>query len=435
MVYMLVGACLLLLGSNTIAAAQESETTAIAVVKGRTITEAEVTSFTALLQQTEGFASEDMSLAYIMQLVIPDLYTTATEEPKGWQAIPFKYKYPGQRGYLRNQLRQAIEKETTVTQQDMERWYAEKRDRYTTPERVHAYHVFMGTGDSPSSAPAVVRQKMLDLKSQAEKGTSFGLLAAKSSEAPSSAQGGEIGWLTYRMPTGPEGRPINIVLDKALFGLQTNQVSDVLQTSHGMHLLYVKEHQTTATPSLQDMITSGIAPQQARAERMTSAVLEAVQMAKQKHNARVLLDPKSTEQLTTETPAYEIDGKRITVHDLELLYGPRFTSIFARMRSDAQQVSELMGQALDDQAQVLAAEDRGLDKSSPEVQEILQKLAQRDITRKAMQAIVAQNYAATDDQARELYEQTKDKYRRPEASGWTLSFTVPETVRQQNGGG
>src|SRR5690606_17357180 len=103
-----------------------------------------------------------------------------------------------------------IMEKTEVPREEMEKWYEANKERYVRPERVKAWHIFMETGDdTPSSAPARVRQRLEGIKAQIDSGTSFSEAAQKFSEAASGQDGGEIGYISPRQPIGPLNKPMN----------------------------------------------------------------------------------------------------------------------------------------------------------------------------------------------------------------------------------
>lgn len=406
----------------------EGSSQAVALVKGRVVTLDEVTSFSELLQKTQGQMRVDPGTAmqdYVMMNLIGDAYTTLPQTDKALAQVPTSYKYPSQRIFLRTLLWDQVRQSTTVPQEALEKWYHEHVNDYITPERVWAYHLFMGSSkDNPSSAPEQVRQRMEKVKADADAGTSFGLLASRYSEASSSANGGEIGWVRFRAPIGPENRPMNLLLDQALFKLRSGQVSPILQTSYGLHLMYAREHQTTVTPTLADLVTSHILPEMAMRDQLTSAMQQMVDKSLRAHNAH-LVQTSDTAELTTSTPAFVFDGKTWTVHDIELIYGPRFTAFYRSVANDPEQRNQLLTQVMQDEALVQAAVDMGIDKR-PDVQRQLEQLASYTGLQKALGALMAQSYTANEQQARELYEKRKEQYRQPLAKGHIITLAIPE---------
>jgi parvulin-like peptidyl-prolyl isomerase len=401
----------------------------LAVVKGKPVTEDDLTSFAALLEAIEGRFNADASPKdvledLVLQKTIGDAFTTLPLEDAQHAALPAKYKNVGQRQYLRIQLRDELEKTTELSRKELEEWTERNGQRFTSPERVHAYHIFMQVSkDDPSSSPEVVRERMAKVKQEADSGTSFSELAGKYSEAASSKAGGEIGWITWRMPIGPESKPMNPVLEKAFFSLPTGRASDVLQTSHGLHLVYAADHSTTFTPTVDDLVSSQILPRAALVEAVTAKYRERAVESAKKHNGKVVFDSSTTEPLTTTTAAVQFAGRQWTIHDMELLYGQRFTAAYRRAQGTPEMLQNLMQQVLDDEAVIQSAIDDKLDEK-PGVAETLGMIAQREFANKGIETIIAESYPATEEQARALYEKSIDDLRVPEGSGHIITLKV-----------
>lgn len=78
------------------------------------------------------------------------------------------------------------------------------------------------------------REMLTDLKKQIEDGADFAELAKKYSDDPgSAAQGGDLGWFG-RGQMVPE-------FEEAAFSLQPGQVSDIIETQFGLHILKVED--------------------------------------------------------------------------------------------------------------------------------------------------------------------------------------------------
>lgn len=402
----------------------------LARVRGELITKDVLSQFAEVVQKAEGPLRESMGTLleeFVLQKFMDDVYTTIPSEAPSLAEIPTKYKYMNQRRYLQMLLRDKIQGSVQVPRSDIEQWYGKHVQMYQQPERIHARHIFMAVSeDNSSSSPEAVQSRMDAVKSEADKGTSFGLLARKYSEAGSGVTGGDLDWLSYRMPMGPQNKPINIVLDNALFQLKSGQVSDVLHTSHGLHLLYAEERVTTRTPSIEDLTSSGILPGAVANDLITSRIRQSINDSIAKHNGKVL-ETSGTADLNTTTPAYTFNDKTWTFRDIEQMFGRMFTGAYMRAVQDPEGLPSLMRQVMQDEAFLQAAIDEGLD-TSPTVARNLQLLGERAREVKKLQSIIAQDYTAREDEARELYEKQKNKFRRPEMEGFVLIVNPEQTT-------
>ncbi|MEI7634769.1 MAG: peptidylprolyl isomerase [bacterium] len=415
--------------TETKAVAAQSDNPKLAKIGDHLVTQDELSSFSMLIEFAKAgpmAESGDALSDYALAMLIDDVYTTIPAQIKSDTSVPSKYRFASQRGHLFRAMREKTLKSIDVSRGEMEEWFSNNSGRYQEPERIKARHLFMQTSkDNPSSSPERVRERMLKVKRAVDKNTTFGELAMKYSEAGSGAKGGEIGWVSYRMPIGPQNKPMNIVLDDALFKLEPGQASDILETSYGLHIVFAEQRNTTRTPTLDDLITSRILPSAAANERLTSRIMSLISDTKKKHNAKVLVT-SPTAELTTDTKAFEIDGNVFTAHALELIYGPRFTSAFMRSRTSPERAMKLLEDVLDTEAYLAAAIDAGAD-ATPDMARDLNLLGRIEKMRTRFNDIVAQAYQTNDEQARELYEKMKDRLRRPEASGYIITIQ-PESA-------
>jgi peptidyl-prolyl cis-trans isomerase D len=144
------------------------------------------------------------------------------------------YTVPEKRSYLVFPIEEAkVAATIQVSDADLQRVYAQQQDRFRTPERVRARHILLKTTDKPPAEVAAIEKKAQDLLKQARGGADFAALATKNSEDTGSAvKGGDLDFLT-RGQTVPE-------FEKAAFTLKPGQISDLVKTMYGFHIIKVE---------------------------------------------------------------------------------------------------------------------------------------------------------------------------------------------------
>jgi peptidyl-prolyl cis-trans isomerase D len=137
----------------------------------------------------------------------------------------------------------AIRAKTAVSPADVERAYNNNIDQYTTPEQVRASHILFKTEGKDD---ATVKAKAEDVLKQARAGADFAQLAKKYSEDEASAKNG--GDLDYfgRGRMVPE-------FDQAVFAMQPGQISDLVKTQYGYHIIKLVDKKAAATRTLADV--------------------------------------------------------------------------------------------------------------------------------------------------------------------------------------
>ena len=118
------------------------------------------------------------------------------------------------------------------TDDELRQAYADNAARYTAPEERRVSHILIAADkDAPSAERQQARAKAAELLAQAraEPGR-FAELARQHSQDPgSAAEGGDLGWFGRGAMVKP--------FEQAAFALQTGQISDVVETDFGYHVL------------------------------------------------------------------------------------------------------------------------------------------------------------------------------------------------------
>jgi peptidyl-prolyl cis-trans isomerase D len=139
-----------------------------------------------------------------------------------------------------------------VTPDDLRGYYDQHREQYRTAEQVKVSHILIKTplpgadGKVDDKGVAEAQHRAEDLLKQIKAGAKLEDLAAKYSEDPGSAkQGGALGWIG-KGQTVPE-------FEKAAFSLPKGQISDLVKSSFGFHIIRVDDKQAAHMKSLEEV--------------------------------------------------------------------------------------------------------------------------------------------------------------------------------------
>jgi peptidyl-prolyl cis-trans isomerase D len=139
-----------------------------------------------------------------------------------------------------------------VSRADLQAYYDQHRDQYRVPEQAKVSHILIKTplpgpdGKVDDKGVADAQKRAEDLLKQLKAGAKFEDLATKYSEDPGSAkQGGSLGWIG-RGRTVPE-------FEKAAFSLPKGQVSDLVKSSYGFHIIRVDDRQDAHLKTLDEV--------------------------------------------------------------------------------------------------------------------------------------------------------------------------------------
>jgi peptidyl-prolyl cis-trans isomerase D len=145
-----------------------------------------------------------------------------------------------------------IEGGLQISRADLQAYYDAHRDQYRVPEQVKVSHILIKTplpgpdGKVDEKGVAEAQARAADLLKQIRNGANFEELAKKYSEDPGSAkEGGSLGWV-------PRGRTVP-EFEKVAFSLPKGQISDLVKTSYGFHIIRVDDKQEAHLKTLEEV--------------------------------------------------------------------------------------------------------------------------------------------------------------------------------------
>jgi peptidyl-prolyl cis-trans isomerase D len=133
-----------------------------------------------------------------------------------------------------------------LTDAQIQDYYNAHKDEYRTPERVHARHILLSIANKPKDEVPKIQAQAEALLKQIKSGGDFAELAKKNSQDPGSAQkGGDLGWVS-------RGQMVKNFED-AVFTLKPNEISNVVTTEYGFHIIQVLEKQSAHLQTLDEV--------------------------------------------------------------------------------------------------------------------------------------------------------------------------------------
>ena len=121
-----------------------------------------------------------------------------------------------------------------VTDQEINSFYEENPSFFQQPEQIAARHILISTeGLSTDEEIQDARSRAQGVRDQLIEGAEFAALARERSEGPSAAQGGQLGTFGRGQMVAP--------FEEAAFALQPGEISQVVQTQFGFHVIQVTE--------------------------------------------------------------------------------------------------------------------------------------------------------------------------------------------------
>jgi peptidyl-prolyl cis-trans isomerase C len=133
-------------------------------------------------------------------------------------------------------LKSKPEHNEEVSEKDIEDFYRDHPENFQMPERIQASHILVkiDSGDTPE-VKEQKRQKLSDIRKEIENGADFAQLALEHSDCPSKSRGGDLGLFE-------RGKMVKPFEDVA-FKLKVGEVSDIVETQFGLHLIKLTDRQ------------------------------------------------------------------------------------------------------------------------------------------------------------------------------------------------
>jgi peptidyl-prolyl cis-trans isomerase D len=163
---------------------------------------------------------------------------TPEEIKASFDAHRNEYTLPEKRSFTAVVLDQdKVAASIEVTDAQLHAAYSANQDNFRMPERTHVRHILVMTQGKPDADKPKALAKAQDLLKQLRGGADFAQVAEKNSDDTSNAsKGGDLGWIVHGQMVEP--------FEKAAFALQPKQISDVVTTQFGYHIIQCLEKDT-----------------------------------------------------------------------------------------------------------------------------------------------------------------------------------------------
>jgi len=167
--------------------------------------------------------------------------------------------------------RESILDQVQISEADARASYQENLAEFSHPDRRRARHILLRTAESENDEDiALVEQTANGILQQLQDGANFDEMARATSQDPvSAAQGGDLGFFG-RGDMVPE-------FDEAAFNTPVGQLSEVIQTQFGFHILEVLEEQAAGpTPFEEVRAAIELRLQSSRAQELVAQEAERI---------------------------------------------------------------------------------------------------------------------------------------------------------------
>jgi peptidyl-prolyl cis-trans isomerase C len=161
-----------------------------------------------------------------------------------------------------------VAKQAAVTDAQIREFYDKNPDKFTQGESIRASHILIKVDEkADDAAKKKARTQIEDVLKQVKAGQDFGKLAQQHSQDGSAAQGGDLGFFTRGQMVAP--------FDQAAFALKPGEISDVVTTQFGYHIIKLAEKR---------------APSPVPFEQVSDRIRQYLDQQQKQEHARVFVD-------------------------------------------------------------------------------------------------------------------------------------------------
>jgi peptidyl-prolyl cis-trans isomerase C len=145
-----------------------------------------------------------------------------------------------------NLLQKEVLGKISVSEADAKKFYDENQDKFKAPEQTKASHVLITVDQKATpEEKKKAREKADAIRKRVAGGEDFATLAKAESKCPSAAKGGDLGYFG-------KGQMVP-AFEEAAASLKPGQISDVVETQFGYHIIKVTDRKQAETVKFNDV--------------------------------------------------------------------------------------------------------------------------------------------------------------------------------------
>lgn len=147
---------------------------------------------------------------------------------------------------INNIIEEKVVKDVSASEKETRAYYDSHPDSFRRPEEVKASHILIKVDSGADDAEkADAKKRLEEIRKRLKKGEDFAAVATELSEGPSSKNGGDLGYFS-------RGRMVKPFEDAA-FALKTGDISDIVETQFGYHIIKRTDQRPEAVIPFEDV--------------------------------------------------------------------------------------------------------------------------------------------------------------------------------------
>jgi len=146
---------------------------------------------------------------------------------------------------IQQQMASQTESDSANSDEELKKYYDAHKDQFKQEEMVKASHILVKVEKGADEATKKKAKEKIDgILKKVKAGEDFAKLAKDNSDCPSSQSGGDLGFFTSKQMV-PE-------FSKAAFSMKKGEVSGVIETPFGYHIIKVTDNKPAAETSFEE---------------------------------------------------------------------------------------------------------------------------------------------------------------------------------------
>ena len=243
---------LFVFGTVNVMAAEKAKKDVLAKIGNKEITKSDVNAYAGLYpEQQQALIKADPRMEEVLVRNLASIMVVSdVAKRKGFEKDPTVRK---QIEIMRNEYlaRTYVQKEIigkiNLTDKDYEAYYEAHKKEFENPEMVRARHILVAVKpDATPEQKEAAKKKAEEIQAKAKAGEDFAKLASENSDDPGSkAKGGDLGFFTTGSMVGK--------FEQAAFALKPGEVSGVVETEFGYHIIKQEERKPAEQQSYESV--------------------------------------------------------------------------------------------------------------------------------------------------------------------------------------
>ncbi|GAB4113755.1 MAG: peptidylprolyl isomerase [Candidatus Caldatribacteriota bacterium] len=131
-------------------------------------------------------------------------------------------------------IQKEILEKVEVSEEEITQYYEDNKENYIVKEQVHLYNILIDQ-----------EEKAKEIMERLKKGEDFEKIAQENSLSPSASKGGDMGYV-LKGNLLPE-------IDEVIFALEINEVSEIVKTEAGFHILKITDKKPERLKDLEEV--------------------------------------------------------------------------------------------------------------------------------------------------------------------------------------